>query len=175
MLPVSVALRRCQAVPTATTAVGFEPLRVRTGARSQCIRPLGQTVRWHKVMARCRRVTVDHHVWFACGCPTWVAGVCHGRCRAYLVCPPMSCVWCVYACPSRLGWCWHGCMIRVAVCHRWPLRPAVLCVFPLRVVPGVAACPGLPLIRAVTVDRFPGVVCARCRLLSVGVRLRRPQ
>ena len=55
------------------------------------------------------------------------------------------------------------------------LRPAVWCLFPLWVVPGVAACPGLPLLRAVTVDRFLGVVCSRCRLLSVGVRLLMPQ
>ena len=147
MFPVSVALRMCQTAPVAVTAVGFEPMPLRTGTWSQRLRPLCQTVRWHNAMARCKRDAVDHNVWFACGCPTWVYG----------------------------GWCWHGCMIRVAVCRRWPLRSAALRVFLLCVVPCVAACPGLHLIRAVTADMCLCVLCSRCRLLSVCVRLRLPQ
>ena len=142
MCPVSVALRSCQTAIAAMTDVGFEPLRLRTGTRIQRLRPLGQTVRWHNVMARCRRDTVDHSVWFACWCPAWVYGVGHDRCHAYMVCPPMSCVWCAYACPSRLSWCWHGCMIRVAVCPRWPFG------LPYGVCSRCGWCPVLPRVRA---------------------------
>ena len=121
MCPVSVALRMGQTAPVAVTAVGFEPMPLRTGTWSQRLRPIGQTVRWHNAMAICKRDAVYHNVWFACMCPAWVYGVCHDRVHAYMVCPPMSYVWCAYACPSRLSWCWHTCMSRVAVCPRWPL------------------------------------------------------
>ena len=100
MCPVSVALRRCQTAPAAMTAVGCEPLRLRTGTRSQRLRPLGQTVRWHNVMARCKGVTVDHNVWFACGCPTWVYGC---------VMVAAAGIWCVRLC--------HVCV----VCVRMPV------------------------------------------------------
>ena len=82
MCPVYVALRMGQTAPVAVTAVGFEPMHLRTGTWSQRLRPLGQTVRWHHMMAICKRDTVYHNVWFACGVQHGYLVVCHDRCQA---------------------------------------------------------------------------------------------
>ena len=47
--PVPAAFCLCQPVSVTVTAVGFEPTPLWTGAWSQRLRPLGQTVMWHHV------------------------------------------------------------------------------------------------------------------------------
>ena len=83
------ALRVCPTVHAAMTAVGFEPMPLRTGGWSDRLTPLGQTVMWHHALGTYVRNTVDHIAWFAHGVSNMVYGGCTGLFQAYLVCQPL--------------------------------------------------------------------------------------
>ena len=60
LVAVPAAFCLCQPVSVTVTAVGFEPTPLRTGAWSQRLRPLGQTVMWHHVCKAVEQHSSSH-------------------------------------------------------------------------------------------------------------------
>ena len=83
--PVPAAFCLCQPVSVTVTAVGFEPTPLRTGAWSQRLRPLGQTVMWHHVCKAVQQHGSSHRCCCSSvGVHTGFPGVSHHSAQVYL-------------------------------------------------------------------------------------------
>ena len=123
------------------TAVGFEPTPLRTGAWSQRLRPLGQTVMWHHVCKAVNPLSSSHRCCCSSvGVHTGFPGVSHHSAQVYLACAPVTSAVCMSS-PYHPSWPWCRCMIRWQRAIAGPVAGLCFCVCVPRVcsVPCVSA------------------------------------
>ena len=139
--PVPAAFCLCQPVSVTVTAVGFEPTPLRTGAWSQRLRPLGQTVMWHHVCKAIYSLSSSHRCCCSSvGVHTGFPGVSHHSAQVYLACAPVTSAVCMSS-PYHPSWPWCRCMIRWQRAIAGPVAGLCFCVCVPRVcsVPCVSA------------------------------------